>query len=145
MVALPTAFTTAIAATMWPLRDIALAEPRPPFTLRWWRRCGATLPSAKCRRWGLGGGVAEVAIGGEQIPVLVAAVQQIEDDRLRHDRHQRAADREAATWARNAACTPRRRRARNTEPPESTIASTAWIDISGPAWRCRGCRGRRRG
>ena len=41
-------------------------------------------------------GVAEIAIGRESAPVLVAAVQQVEHDRARHDRHADIADRKAA-------------------------------------------------
>jgi hypothetical protein len=47
----------------------------------------------------IGGGalhglVSHVAIGRMQAPILVAAIEQIEQDRLRHDRHAGRADRE---------------------------------------------------
>src|SRR5205807_4109759 len=40
---------------------------------------------------------AEIAVWGETAPRLVAAIEEIEDDRAGHDRDHRAAHREAAT------------------------------------------------
>ena len=77
-VTLPTALTTAIAATLMPLCVCADAEPSPPFRLPWSRRgprrrCRARRCCRRCRR-----GVAEIPIRREAAPLFVAAVEQIE-------------------------------------------------------------------
>ena len=94
-VTLPAALTTASAATLMPPCVAADAEPRPPFKLAVVApRPAPTLPSAKsCRRGRRG--VAEIAIWREAAPLLVAAVEQIEADRARHDRNDGFADPQA--------------------------------------------------
>ena len=55
-----------------------------------------TLPSAKVVAGRGRRGIAEIAVGREAAPGLVAAVQQIEHDRAGHDRDHGAAHRKAA-------------------------------------------------
>ncbi len=57
-----------------------------------------TLPSAKSHARRGRSRIAKVAIGRKALPILVAAVQEIEQDRRRHDRHPRRADGEAAAF-----------------------------------------------
>ena len=65
-------------------------------------------------------------------PVLVAAVEQVEQDRARHDRHDHGADRESRVPARaGSSCAPPGASRPNAEPPESTIASTRSTVCSG--------------
>ena len=83
-----------------------------------------TLPSAKSVAAARGRRIAELAIGRKAAPVLVAAVEEIEQDRRRHDRHPRGAHRKAAALL--AAARPaRRRRHRGRRPsrPTSVMAS----------------------
>ena len=94
---LPAAFTAAMAPTTWPIggwrrggADAALAIDR--------HRAGAGADAAE-REIETGGGgrrIAELAIGREAAPILVAAVEEIEQDRGRHDRHPRGAHGKAA-------------------------------------------------
>ena len=87
-----------IAAMVWPLDVTSLAEPSPPFTVAVVAPAPApTLPSAKSRSIAPRRRVAHVTIRREPPPVLVAAVDQVEQDCLRHDRHAHGADRDAAT------------------------------------------------
>ena len=94
----PAALTIASAPTVMPSRGSADAEPSAALQIRRWSRqgprprCRARNPSAACAA----AGIAELAIGRIAAPILVAAVQQIEQDRARHDRHKRLADRKAA-------------------------------------------------
>ena len=81
-----------------PSRVCAEAEPTPPLSVAVVApKPAPALPSANNpapafrRRL-----IAELAIGRIAAPVLVAAVEQVEHDRARHDRHHRVADAEAA-------------------------------------------------
>ena len=68
---------------------------------------------------GRGGRVAKLAIGRVAPPVLVAAAEQIEQDRRRHDRHARRSHGEAAALAPcSHACTPDAASRPNAEPPD---------------------------
>ena len=81
-VTLPTALTTASAPTVTPPSVCAEAEPRPPLKLTVVAPIPApTLPSAKSPPAAARRGIAEIAIGREAAPRLVAAVEQIEADR----------------------------------------------------------------
>ncbi len=75
----------------------AEAEPRPPLKLAVVApRPAPTLPSAKSPARRICRGVAEIAIGREASPCLVAAVEQIEADRAGYDRYHRFAYPQAA-------------------------------------------------
>ena len=97
MVAWPRALATASAATVTPLSRTTEAEPRPPLRLAVVAPVPApTEPRAKSIGRRRVGGAAEMAVGRLGAPVLVAAVEEIEEDRRRHDRHAHIADRQAA-------------------------------------------------
>ena len=127
----PTAFTATIAATMWPARGHRAGRAQAALHRRRGRaRACAHGASANGSALGReGGGVAKVAIGREPAPVLVAAICQIENDRLRHQRDQRAAQPRPRPCSRSAACTPPAASSPKAEPPDSTIASTAGTGV----------------
>ena len=89
--------------------------------------------------------VAELAIGREAAPGLVAAVEQVEADRARHDWDQRAADVKAAALFGE----PGLHAAAGLEPEGRTAGQRDRIDASsvlaGRAARPRACPDRRRG
>ena len=96
-VTLPTALTTASAATLTPPSVAADAEPRPPFRLATVApRPAPTLPSANEVACGAGRGIAKIPVGRKTAPLLVAAVQEIEADRAGHDGNHGVAYPEAA-------------------------------------------------
>src|SRR5262249_40591576 len=93
---LPQALTATSAPTVCPSRVTAEAEPSPPLRL--------TVVAPKPAPAGAGpngraapggGGVAEIAIGRKAPPVLVAAVEKVEQHRPAHERHANVPDREA--------------------------------------------------
>ena len=144
--ALPAALTTASAPTVMPSRVSAEAEPRPPL------RSAVVAPSAGAdaaeREIGCGAGgrrIAELAIGRIAAPVLVAAVEQVEQDRRRHDRHPRGAHLQSRGLVR-AARPARRRRHRGQRPSRRTARWRRCARPSSPdrAGRFRACPGRRR-
>ena len=134
-VTLPTALTTASAATLTPPSVCADAEPRPPLKFAVVApRPAPTLPSAKSVPAARGRGVAEIAVGRKASPGLVAAVEQIEADRARHDRNHGVADPQAAALfgepglhaaARHPARAPSRRRARWRRSPRRCLRDRA--------------------
>ena len=141
----PTALTTTSAPTVAPSR----VTPRPsrgrPSGRRWWRRAGAGAAEREVAAALRGRRVAEIAIGRKAAPVLVAAVQEIEQDRARHDRHARrcrSRSRGPARAARPArrpahrARTPSRRRARSRRCARPSCPARAG--------RFRACPARRR-
>ena len=72
-----------------------------------------------------GGGVAEIAIGREAAPVLVAAIEHIEQRGAAHDRYAHIRrSRNPRPRSRSSACTPVAASRPNAEPPERTTAST---------------------
>ncbi len=121
-VTLPTALTTASAATVTPLvglrgggAEAALAD------WRWSRPGRRRRCRARNRRCGAGGrGVAEIAIGREAAPRLVAAVEQIEADRARHDRDHRR--RGCGSRGRARQARPGRRRPHRARAPSRRTA-----------------------
>ena len=93
----PTALTTASAPTVMPSARLRRGRAKTALEVD----DGGAEPCAdaaegEVRRGGSGRRIAEFAIGRIAAPVLVAAVQQIEQDRRRHDRHARVADLKAA-------------------------------------------------
>ena len=96
-VTLPTALTTASAATLTPPEVAADAEPMPPLKLATVApRPAPTLPSANSVLAARGRSVAEIPVRRETAPLLVAAVEEVEADRAGHDRDHGVAYPEAA-------------------------------------------------
>ena len=93
----PAALTAASAPTAKPVRgrrrgraDAALEVERGG------SQAGPDAAERKLGRGALGGRIAEIPIGGEAAPILVAAGREVEQDRARHDRHPGGAHRKAA-------------------------------------------------
>ena len=103
------------------------------------------VPSAKISLARRGGGVAEIAVGREAPPVLVAAVEQVEQDGAANDRHcgyRRSQSRGRARAAR--ACTPHRRRGRKPSRRTARRRQCARRCDAAQAGRSRACPARRR-
>ena len=131
---------------MWPSRVSAEAEPSPPLRLTVVApKPAPAVPRAKVSLRRGRGGIAEIAIGREAPPVLVAAIEQVEQHGAANERHADVADGKPAAAVRaGGPARPSRRRGRRRSRRTAPRRRCARPCGAARAGRSRACRARRR-